>query len=366
MRTLDRYLLREITVPFCVGMSLFFVVVAFAQVLKVSDTVTGLSVTGFEILQALIYSFPPLMGLLIPVSLLFATLLAVGRMSSDREIIAMSAGGRSPLQLLGIPAVTGVLLAGVCAWMLIYGEPWGVRGLNEVFQQSAQRALASGVRVGKFNEWVSGVTFMAQGKEGDELLEVVFADRRDGERPIVISARRGKVAAGDNTSDIIFDLKDGAIVLHDQKSDLIRVLRFDESRYRLDVGRLVNKRPKTVSNLQHMTMGQLLTYSQNPDKSRKNRVRATVFLHRKIALPIATLVFALLAVPLAVGGTSSARARGFLYSAGIVGTYYYLGRAVEMAARTGNFPALLAAWVPDIIGIIVFAILATRMKRGFA
>ena len=37
--TLDRYVLREIGIPFALGLGLFFAVVAFAQVLRVSDAV---------------------------------------------------------------------------------------------------------------------------------------------------------------------------------------------------------------------------------------------------------------------------------------------------------------------------------------
>ncbi|MFC1611596.1 LptF/LptG family permease, partial [Myxococcota bacterium] len=238
MSTLDRYLLREIAVPFCVGMGLFFVVVAFAQVLLISDTVTGLSVTALEVLKALLYSLPPVMGLLIPVSVFFATLMGVGRMASDKELVGMAAGGVSPYRHLLVPASFGAVLAVACALSMIYGEPWGVRGIEALFKQSAQRALAGGVRAGEFHEWVSGVTFMAQDEREGELVDVVFADRRDQERPIVISARRGNVVSGQRTEDIVFDLRDGAIVLHDEGSELLRVLHFEKSRYRLDVARL--------------------------------------------------------------------------------------------------------------------------------
>ena len=57
------------------------------MVFVISDTVTGLAVSGLEIVQALIYSLPPLMGLLIPVSMFFATLLGVGRLAADRELM---------------------------------------------------------------------------------------------------------------------------------------------------------------------------------------------------------------------------------------------------------------------------------------
>ena len=366
MRTLDNYLLREIAVPFTVGLGLFFVVVAFAQVLKVSDAVTGLGITGGEILVALLYSLPPLLGLLIPVSLLFATLLGIGRVSSDREVIAMSAAGVSPYRLLRVPTALGLLLALVCAIALAEGEPWGIRGLRQLMAASAQRSLAAGVRVGEFNEWVPGVTFLAKSQVGKDLFDVVFADRRDQRRPILISARRGRIGTGERPQDIVFDLYDGAIVLHDDDSSMVRVLHFEKSLYRLDVQNLVTGKLRTATSLQEESLWQLWDESQDETRSSSERAFRTITLNRKLALPVATLLFALLAVPLAARPLGGARARGFLYSAGIVGAYYYLGRAVELAARRDSFDPTLAAWLPNLIGLTALVILLVRLPRSAA
>jgi lipopolysaccharide export LptBFGC system permease protein LptF len=231
---------------------------------------------------------------------------------------------------------------------------------------SAQRSLAAGVRVGEFNEWVSGVTFMAQRQTGKDLFDVVFADRRDERRPILISARRGRIATGARAQDIVFDLYDGAIVLHDDDSGMVRVLHFEKSLYRLDVQNLVTGKLRTATSLQEMSLWQLWDESQDLGRSSSERAFRTITLNRKLALPVATLLFALLAVPLAARSLGGARARGFLYSAGIVGTYYYLGRAVELAARKGSFDPLLAAWLPNLIGLAALVILLRRLPRSAA
>ena len=77
--------------------------------------------------------------------------------------------------------------------------------------------------------------------------------------------------------------------------------------------------------------------------------------HNRISIvnslcPIATIIFALLAIPLGCRGERGSRARSFLFSALIVGGYYYIGRAAELQARHGDFPVLLAAWLPNLIG----------------
>ncbi|MEM6732628.1 MAG: LptF/LptG family permease [Myxococcota bacterium] len=362
MSTLDRYLLREITVPLCVGLGLFVVVLIFAQVLTIADAITGLGISATDLLRALLYSMPPLLGLLLPVSLLFATLLAIGRWSTDRELIAMSASGVSPYGLLRVPVALAVVLGTISGFSMAYGEAWGIRGLRTLMSKSAQRSIASGIRPGEFNEWIPDVTFMAKEKEGDLLREVIFADLRDEDRPLVVSAKEGTVKVGEAARDIVFDLRDGSIVIRDKGNEGQRIVRFEESLYRLDIDRLVRNKGRNLSRVQEKSLWELARESKTHPELHI-RAQYTVVMHRRFAIPMATLIFAVLAVPLAAGGGGAARARGFLLSAVIVGGYYYVGRVAELSARAGKFDAVLAAWLPNLIGLALAAVMLYRLRR---
>ena len=361
MSTLDRYVLREIGVPIVVGLGLFFVVVTFVQLFTISDAVTGLGITGPDLMQALLYSLPPLTGLLLPASALFATLLAIGRMSGDREVTALSAVGVSPYRLLLVPGLVGVVLGAISCYALVVGEPWGVRGLRNLMARGAQRALASGVRADEFQEWVPGVTFLARERHGNDLIDVMLADRRDPDRGVVITAKSGVVVSGVESRDIVFNMRDGSIVVHDQSADSARVIRFDSSEYRLDVQSIVGRKAKTLPSVQAKDVPTLWR-DMHDDTMLQDRALLTVVLNRKFTLPIATIIFALLAVPLACSRTGGARARGFLYSSAIVAGYYYIGRWAELSARSGNFNALLAAWLPNILGIAGMVVMLVRFR----
>jgi lipopolysaccharide export system permease protein len=363
LQIIDRYLLREIILPLAIGIGLFFVVVAFGQVLQISDSVTGLGVSGSEILQALFFSLPPLMGLLIPAGCLFATLLGVGRMASDHEIISMCAGGMSPYGLLRVPLWLGTILAIAASFFLIKGEPWGIRGLRDLMSRSAQRALAQGVRTGEFQQWIPGVTFLAKNKQNDNLTEVIFVDQRDAARPLVISARHGKILSGADARDLVFDLADGVVLVEEKETGRYRVIHFERSHYRLDVGRLVSNKARTLQSVQEQDLASLWADAHDESIPAGRRALFTIVFNRKLALPLATIIFSLLAVPVACRTGGGARARGFLYSAGIIGGYYYLGRAVELAARAGRYDPILAAWTPNIVGMVALVFMLVRFGR---
>ena len=364
LTTIDRYLFKEIAVPFAVGMCLFFVVVAFAQVLKVSDSITGLGVDGADIIRALLYSVPSLLGLLVPVSALFATLLGVGRLAADREILGLCAGGISPYALLRTPLLLALCLAAVSAVAVVVGEPWGLRGLRDLMKRSAQIAITQGIRVGEFNEWVAGVMFFASDDVDGTLHDVIFADHRNPEQSVVVSARRGYVEQGSEAQDIVLNLQDGIGVVHNSDRESDQLIHFDAIRYRIDVGRLVRRKARGISTVQGKDVATLWREGRDPQLSSGRRAHLNITLQRKLTIPLATVIFTLLAVPLACRSNASARARGFLYSSGLVGAYYYVGRALELSARSDGFPPILAAWTPDLLGIAGLAIMLVRLRRS--
>ncbi|MEZ4273041.1 MAG: LptF/LptG family permease [Myxococcota bacterium] len=362
MTILDRYLLREIMQPFFVGLGLFFVVIAVEQVLRVSDSVTGFGISGGQILGAVAYSLPPVLGLLIPISLLFATLLAFGRLAGDQEILAMAAQGVGLLRLLRVPMFAGTVLGILCAVILVLGEPWGFGGLKSLMARGAQQALAKGVRPGEFNQWIPGVTFYAQERHGNILQGVLLADRRNASQPIIVSAKQGHMQIGEDSHEIVFDLQDGKMMLYERHANTHRVIDFQSSQYRLDVGRLVQRKIRAVDSAQSLTVSELRQRADDEEISTSQRARYVTTLHRKFALPLATLIFALLAVPLSLHQRAGARAWGFLFSAAIVCAYYYLGRGFELAARSDGFSAALAPWMPDIVATIALSVLLYRSR----
>ena len=89
------------------------------------------------------------------------------------------------------------------------------------------------------------------------------------------------------------------------------------------------------------------------DISEKNRRAYTIELFDKIALPITTIVFVLVGVPLAITPPRVRYNRGFLFSILIIFIYYVI-RALSMNfGENGNLSPFLAAWLPVIAISIV-------------
>jgi len=341
--------------PLGVGLLLFLVVVAFVELLRIADAATGVGIGPGQFFVAFVYSLPPLLGLLLPVSGLFATLIAFGRMGSDGEIVGLSAAGVGPWSLLLMPLAVGMVLMLLSALALVVGEPWGLGGLRRVLASGAQSALIEGLEPGRFHHWVDGVTFMVRAKDDDGRLRgLVIIDERESDRPLVISAKTGRLTSSSADKEIFFDLNEGQILKYASDSHVAQTIQFDEGSYRLNVAHLVGDTLLHVTKAQGMTFTELLAAQDDASRKPKGRAVALVTLNRKLALPIAAVIFALLAVPLAGGSLRGGRARALAYSCAIVGGYYYIGRAAEMWARGGSFSPALAPWIPNLLGIALF------------
>ena len=75
-----------------------------------------------------------------------------------------------------------------------------------------------------------------------------------------------------------------------------------------------------------------------------------VYLHRKAAVPFASLLFALIGAPLGVRGERGGASRGLGFSVLVIFAYYlvmFLGMA---GGQTGWISPMLGAWLPNLAG----------------
>ena len=93
--TLHRYLLREITVPFLLGMGTFTAVLLMGRMLKLAEMVVEKGVPLSDVLWMVVYLLPSFWLFTIPMALLLSILLAFGRLSGDSEVTAMKSCGIS-------------------------------------------------------------------------------------------------------------------------------------------------------------------------------------------------------------------------------------------------------------------------------
>ena len=113
MKRLDWYLLRECLVPFVLALVVFTFVLVIPPVIQFGELFIIKGIEWSTIVRLLALLLPQALCLTIPMSVLMSILVGVGRLSADRELVALQACGVSLFRLLR--PVTLIAIIGTAA-----------------------------------------------------------------------------------------------------------------------------------------------------------------------------------------------------------------------------------------------------------
>ncbi len=124
MRILHRYVFREVAAASLVGTILFTLVLFLQRVEPVMELLVGRGAPAAEMLRLLALTIPQAFPFTVPIGVLTGILVAVGRLSSDNEVLAMTACGVRSRALAGPVALIGFL---GCAVTTLWLTPCSLR-----------------------------------------------------------------------------------------------------------------------------------------------------------------------------------------------------------------------------------------------
>ena len=132
MRLIDRYICRQIFSHALLGLGIFTFVFFVPQLVRLMDLVVRHPASWSTIGVLFLCTFPGILSFTLPIGVLVGVLIALGRLSADSELIAMSALGMGRRRLLvpvGILAVGATLITFV---MTLWLGPLSVRTFRTI------------------------------------------------------------------------------------------------------------------------------------------------------------------------------------------------------------------------------------------
>ncbi|MBR6722563.1 LptF/LptG family permease [bacterium] len=345
-KILDKYILKQVIEMFLMG------VFIFTTILFATDTFITLikQIAKFGIpfkvaFIIILLNLPAVIVMTIPMGVLLSTVMTLNRLSLSSEITVMRACGIG-LNRIAKPIF---IFAIVMALSSFFINETLVPVMNRQSKDLAlwalgQKNIPDGKKNFVFKEISSGGNlkrlFYVGSCEKKTLHNVTVLDNSKDGTIQVLQAREGK------TSPKGWEFEKGAAYTIANDGQVLNTTLFDTSivQFGLDLTKEMNK------NLaKEMNFVGLLKHLSNPDLSEKDRQVYTTELFDKIALPVTTLVFVLLGVPLAITPPRVRYNRGFLFSILIIFAYY-LVRALSLSfGETGSLAPFIAAWLPNIV-----------------
>jgi len=350
---LDRYLLRATLAPLGFAIGFVVVTVFLFQAQRLVGAAIGLGLTAGDALVIFVSALPPFLVLAIPLALLMAVIVALGRLSTDREVVALLAAGASPWRIARIPIAVGALVTALSLPLAHLGEPLGQATLYDRLVDVGLRNISRAVRPGVFNEDFSSMAIYARTRADDgKLSSVLLYDERDPARPIVVTAARGALAPSASRG-LVLDLDQGEIHLgRGAAGDSYERVQFEHAQLGIDVERDLVERTRFLSELSRMPSGAMLpAAAARGDTMWSRRVEKSFW--RRSAVPAMGLVFALVGAAIVLSTPSKARARQAVLALLAVVGYYVLLRVGDIAVLKSANAAFWAAWVPNAVMLAI-------------
>ncbi len=169
-------------------------------------------------------------------ALLVALLVALGRLSGDREVVAMLACGLSPLRLLRPALVLGTVAWAATSWVML----WAIPDANQTFRELTTRLVADRAE-GEvkprvfFEDFPGFVVYVREVPAAGGWTGVLAADTRSPEHPVLFLAARGRMLVDRAQRTIQMVLTDGTRHATSARDpDGYEVVRFGEIVLSLD------------------------------------------------------------------------------------------------------------------------------------
>lgn len=362
------YLLKEILPIFLIGIMTFTFILLMDKILKLIELIVTRGVSLSRILMLLFFISPSFLVFTIPMGVLLATLLSLGRLSADSEIVAFKASGISLYQLfvpVGLFCLSAYLLT---SFLVFYGLPWGNRGFKATLFLMAQTKADVEVKERVFNDMFEGlVVYVDKVPVQSRKMEgILIHDERDKNKLVTIFAREGYLSNDPVSQDVTLRLIEGDLHRYEYKTKVYQKAHFDTYDLKLELSKAFTAIGKKLKD-KEMSIDDIQEKKELLKQRGEDTTAMEVEIHRRYAFPFACIVFGLIGFPLGIQPHRSGKSYGFVLSMLVLLAYYISVIATQMLSSRHAISPFLAAWGPNLLfgGLGVYLLFKTARETPF-
>ena len=375
------------------------------NLLKFASLIVAKGVGSEHILMVFLSLIPTFMEIAIPMAMLLGVMLAFARLSGDSELIVLRASGISLTSLIFPVVISGIAVTIISCFVSFIGRPWGYETLNTSLLEIASTTSTAGLDAGVFSK-LGELTIYCETIEHStgDMSHVLLDDRRDPLNRKIIFSKSGTLLNDQVKHQIIFYLKDGEI--HEEHDGKYAVTHFKENVSVMNADELIssdgagrkgkafnamsleelhetkkiyadilrqlqefnatNPKPGEVLDIKKISLpyGQQMSADQlNPKELKKRMNRSDIEAGRRLSMPFAAFVLALVGMSLGIQPPRTQRTFGIGLSAVfglLVFVIYYGFLSVGIAlAERGTVPTTISLWIPNAV-VFVIALYSLR------
>ena len=371
MRILFRYILREVVFSSLIGTLIFTFVLFLKAVGPLIDLLIRPSGSSGDVVQLFLLALVQTLRFTIPIGMLVGVLVGLGRMSSDREIIALRAAGVPGRRCVTPVAVLAALGVALCAATTLYFNPIALQETRRISETLKISQVTAEIQPRVFIESFPNTVLYVQDVIPGPVVRwkgVFIADERAPED----RGSFGGVNAAVNGPRIT--VAEEAIVVPRPEQDRLQMrlphgLTFEQSydatQYQTsefhDSDQVLDTNPAPLKQssqpFAHMSTADLMVKGGGEEK----HLDASIELHQRLALPFACFVLPMVGIPLAISSKRSGKSVGIVFSLVLVFVYYMIQLGGIALAKEQLLSVIPAMWLANVMFAIAGAILLLQL-----
>ncbi len=344
------YILKELIITLLVSIGVLTFILILSRLGKLADLVINKGVGLSDILFLIIYSAPPYLTFTLPMAFLLSTIVVLGRLSSENEILILKSSGVNLKNLLTPIIALGLFIA-FCG---LFNTNLFLPKSGDLFRNTLINVIKKGVSVedkeGVFNDTIPGIVIYIEkvDTQNKVLTGIVVSDDRDKDVKQAISAEKGYININPDTLDLYFALEKGSLHRWEKIKDTYSTIVFENYTFSMNLSSMVRFGGELRKSWYEMDRKEL-NKNLAAEKNYAKRYDILLELYKKITIPLSSLAFIFLTIPLGIRRRIEGKFSGTLYSLLVFVLYYILMAFTENIGKTIHLPALLTAFLPDLI-----------------
>lgn len=368
IRILDKYIFREVFYTFLFAICAFSIVfIGSGTLFKIARFITDYGASFTSVVKIFVYSLPGVVIWTFPMSMLLTSLLTFGRLSGNSEISAMKSCGIGFFRIATPAIILGLSISIFAVWFNEYIVPWA----NSAYARVVNYEIKGNTAPQSQDHII--IKDVVKG----QISRIIYARHYDSttERMVGVNMQifeNGKAKHVENAEyaewgEDVWTMYNGVIydIVEEDKQGKSNAghhsMHFEKQVLPVKMA------PKDVINQQkrpeEMTIKELKERIDIMSSQFVKTKKLETELYQRFTVPMASLVFTLIGVPLGLQPNRHSSSMGFATSIIIIFFYYTLMVIGGAIGNGGVLPPAIAVWLPNFIGLIAGTYLMYKASR---
>jgi len=218
-RVLDRYVIRSVIPPLLMALLVFTFMLILPFLMELAEPLISKGAPASTVARLMLTLVPQALAVTIPMALLVGLLVGLGRLSSDREWVALQACGVGIGRLVRPVLLLGVAATGLTFYVYVWAVPDANQSAREIRYNVVAQLVEGEIKTRVFfDHFPNRVLLVRDVAPGGGLWRDVFlADSTDPHNPVVYLADKGHMVLDRERRTVELVLEDGT--QHTSKAD---------------------------------------------------------------------------------------------------------------------------------------------------